>query len=255
VGAKLIPQKVETLRGLVESKDEAAGDTLWRVMETNTLTVIYVLVYNQGALIRKIYRVESGLAITYVRRVNYRNIMGLTLVGFLLLTGCESTNLQREQASQRTDISRLREKIEVLQSDVDSVQNENEGLRSEVSQLKKDLSTSQTTNTQYQKDIERLDTLLKKLDTARDQDRKIIVEEVSQEISRLSKKLSNASTTGKIQTAAQSVERGVEHVVAKGETLYAIARAYGVTVKVIQDANQLTSNSLKTGQKLFIPQK
>jgi len=206
-------------------------------------------------VIRKISGVESGLAITYVHRVNCWNIIGLTLGGFLFLMGCESTDLQREQASQRTDISRLREKIEVLQSDVDSVQSENEGLRSEVSQLKKDLSTSRGTNAQYQKDIERLDALLKKLDTAREQDRKIIVEEVSQEISRLSKKLSNTSTTGKSQTAAQSVEQGVEHVVAKGETLYAIARAYGVTVKAIQDANQLTSNSLKTGQKLFIPQK
>lgn len=45
------------------------------------------------------------------------------------------------------------------------------------------------------------------------------------------------------------------HRVEKGETLYAIARRYGVTVDQIQKANNLTSTALSIGQTLTIPSK
>jgi len=46
------------------------------------------------------------------------------------------------------------------------------------------------------------------------------------------------------------------HVVAKGETVYAIAKANGLTWKQIKDANHLSDDmKLKLGQKLIIPSK
>lgn len=45
------------------------------------------------------------------------------------------------------------------------------------------------------------------------------------------------------------------HKVAKGETLYAIARKYGVTVDQILKANNLKNTNLSIGQKLTIPTK
>ncbi len=43
------------------------------------------------------------------------------------------------------------------------------------------------------------------------------------------------------------------HKVRKGESLYAIARKYGVTIAAIQAANNLTDTNIKIGQRLKIP--
>ena len=180
--------------------------------------------------------------------------MVISGIGLLtLLSGCRSTEVQQEQASQRADIHQLQEKIGHLQGDIQSVQSENEDLRNEVSRLKTDLSTTQDSNTQYQKDIERLDTLIKKLDTVREQDRKIIVDEVSQEISRLSKKIQGPSESNKSKSANPPGEENTEHVVVKGETLTSIAKTYSISVKALMEANGLTKPDLKIGQKLLVP--
>ncbi len=182
---------------------------------------------------------------------------GLALAA--LLAGCNSTRtneIQQEQVSQGEDIRQLQEKIGQLHSDVQAVAAENDALKAQVAQLKGDLAVSHDTNSQYQKDIQRLDDLVKKLDTAREQDRKLIVDEVSGEISRLSKKIPSAPPPApKPKPAAPHVEQGVQHVVAKGDTLTAIAQAYGVSVKQIKEANHLGKAELKVGQKLFIPKK
>lgn len=47
----------------------------------------------------------------------------------------------------------------------------------------------------------------------------------------------------------------VYHKVRKGETIYAIAKKYGVTSKTIKALNDLDGNGLKTGQKLKIKEK
>lgn len=43
------------------------------------------------------------------------------------------------------------------------------------------------------------------------------------------------------------------HTVQKGDSLYSIARKYGVTVDEIKKVNNLTSNTLTVGQRLIIP--
>jgi LysM repeat protein len=42
------------------------------------------------------------------------------------------------------------------------------------------------------------------------------------------------------------------HTVAKGETMYSIARSYGVTVSQLKDWNSLTSNDLQLGQEIIV---
>ncbi len=44
-----------------------------------------------------------------------------------------------------------------------------------------------------------------------------------------------------------------KYVVKKGDSLYEIAKKYGVTISEIVDANTLTSNMLYPGQELLIP--
>lgn len=48
-------------------------------------------------------------------------------------------------------------------------------------------------------------------------------------------------------------EAGVYHVVERGETLWKISRAYGVSVMEMIEANGLRHDSIEAGQKLFVP--
>lgn len=53
------------------------------------------------------------------------------------------------------------------------------------------------------------------------------------------------------RTNAQGQRRS--HTVAAGETLFGIARRYGVTVDAIREANELETDQVRTGQRLVIP--
>ncbi len=53
---------------------------------------------------------------------------------------------------------------------------------------------------------------------------------------------------------SQPAQSGYEHTVRRGETLSAIAQAYGTTVSEIKRANNLKSDRIWIDQKLFIPE-
>ncbi len=68
----------------------------------------------------------------------------------------------------------------------------------------------------------------------------------------------NLSTTilqiGQILKIPKSSSSNVIYTVKKGDTLYKIANMYGVTVDELKKINNLTSDNLSIGQKLFIPE-
>lgn len=55
--------------------------------------------------------------------------------------------------------------------------------------------------------------------------------------------------------AAALFAENIQHTVAKGDTLYSLAKKYGVTVDEIRSANSMSGNDLYAGQKLAIPVK
>jgi len=59
-----------------------------------------------------------------------------------------------------------------------------------------------------------------------------------------------------VQPAVTTVAEPRIHTVQKGESLSVIAKQYGVTVKAIAEANNITNtNLIKINQKLIIPEK
>ncbi|MCC7519717.1 MAG: LysM peptidoglycan-binding domain-containing protein [Verrucomicrobiae bacterium] len=149
---------------------------------------------------------------------------------------------------QREDLRALREKLGQFSNDVRAAQEDASSVKGDIARLK-------TENESLKKEIVRLDGWIQKLDTAREQDRKAIVEEVSKEVATLRKSASAGSPKAAPASRASKPvsEDAYEHVVRKGEYLAAIAEAYGVTVAQIKKTNQLKSNELKTGQRLLIP--
>lgn len=60
-------------------------------------------------------------------------------------------------------------------------------------------------------------------------------------------------TSAMTQPVRQQTVSGYEHKVEYGQTLSAIAKAYGVSVSKIKEANKLKSDVIREGQVLFIP--
>jgi len=72
-------------------------------------------------------------------------------------------------------------------------------------------------------------------------------------------KVSAPSNTGENQAVSappqpqtKQADKTVYHTVKSGETLYSIARVYGVSVSSIQKLNKLSGNSINVGQKIII---
>src|SRR5690606_12281893 len=67
---------------------------------------------------------------------------------------------------------------------------------------------------------------------------------------------SNTAATTKPQRQSTTVtqEKFTEYKVGKSETLYAIAKRFDITVETIKKANNLTSDNLREGQILRIPE-
>jgi lipoprotein NlpD len=62
------------------------------------------------------------------------------------------------------------------------------------------------------------------------------------------------SKTGVLETHVEPDQAVITHPVGKGQTLYRIARAYGLTVEELMDANRIDDpRDLKAGELLYVP--
>jgi len=52
---------------------------------------------------------------------------------------------------------------------------------------------------------------------------------------------------------AELKEKNIVHIVGKGDTLSSIANRYGVSLLALRRANNISSDQIKTGQKIKIP--
>ncbi len=82
--------------------------------------------------------------------------------------------------------------------------------------------------------------------------KKEIVNEISAEVAKLLAAQQKAASAAAASAAAAS-QSGYEHKVQSGQTLSAIAQAYGVSVEKIKKANGLKNDVIRVGQTLFIP--
>ena len=152
-----------------------------------------------------------------------------------LLTGCET--LPPIQA--RTDRVAMNQDQRLIQEQQRRLAGRLDAIEMELGRLSRDLDTLRV----------QLDNRCAAIETKSEADKREMVNRLSGEIDNLIKQ---AAAT---RPAPAPSVRGMEHIVQSGETLYIIAKAYGVSTKTIIDANKIQDPSrLSIGQKLIIPQ-
>ena len=166
----------------------------------------------------------------------------IILPALAVLTGCETIQSpqqrQQEAARQQLATRHAEERVHRVQGQVESIEMENARLMREVQQLQQII---QSYNTQ----IGQLNSRMGSLEAKQQK-------EMNELIRRVEGLLNKAVASR--PAPAPSNGPGREHVVESGHTLSAIAQAYGTTVKAIKQSNNLKSDNIYVGQKLFIPE-
>lgn len=173
-------------------------------------------------------------SITLARR------MGAGL-GLLTLAGCTTLTPDPVPVYQGAGVD---SDVKALQEWRREARQEQESQAAEIEKLRKQLNAleaafreqQQATRVQFQD-----------LETSREQDKKYITDELTRRLTGLVGSMAPPAP-------AATPKSGYEHVVKPRETLSDIAKAYKVSLDSILKANNLKNgNTLKVGQKLFIP--
>lgn len=166
--------------------------------------------------------------------------------------GCASlSGPTPEEARREADVQMMAQRLNELQEQVHAVQLENQTLVREMEQVR---AVSRGSGATTQSRVDALEKQVQSLQKARVEDRQAIIDDISRKIQGMlagSASRSSSSSSG----GGSSSDSGYEHVVKSGETLSEIARAYGVSLSSIRQANRMKGDTVRVGQKLFIPEK
>jgi hypothetical protein len=175
----------------------------------------------------------------------------LALSGCNMLTPRQSeADLLREQQilQERAQRKFYEEQHRKNQQGLEDTQAELYRMQQELGRVRNEVTGAQSTDFQrLDRRISQVESALLELEQRRKQDRDEIIDI-------LSKRMAEVVQGQAARAPARSSGGGQEHIVGRGETLSAIAAAYGVSPQAIIQASNLSDpNSLRVGQKLTIP--
>lgn len=168
------------------------------------------------------------------------------------------THVARAQdAATRERLDKLAGQVEDLLEDKSSAKKQLDAMAKEIQSLREERSSSP--NAASAEELRKLAEKVQEIDRKREADKELILKEI-EKLGKLiaQKPRPQAAATG-TQTDRPEKEKGYEYVVQSGDTLSVVVAAYKeqgvkVTVDDILKANPgLKPNSLKVGQKIFIP--
>ncbi len=176
------------------------------------------------------------------RTMKYKTIVSLSSLSVLLLAGCETMQTPQQhreaQARQLAAQRHAEEQVYRVRGQVETVEMENARMVQEVQQLRADV---RSLNSQ----VGSLNAKMGALEAKQKRE----MDELIRRVEALLKK----SVASRPSSSSQH-QGGYEHEVQSGHTLSTIAAKYGTTVSAIMKANNLKSDQIYVGQKLFIPQ-
>ena len=202
---------------------------------------------------------------------------GLLLVTPLLAQ--TDPGAQQDEAEARKKLLRAADQIDVLQAANDANTTQLATLKASNDQLRTDLDAAKADIAALKTENADLHAALEKLDAARLDEQKALLDQVAKIVAESGKHPAPKSeeetkpddaappaaadkpTSDEKPADKAADDKGFAYVVVKGDTLHAIAAAYQangvhVTVADIRKANDLSSKDMiHVGQKLFIPKK
>jgi len=186
----------------------------------------------------------------------------LTIIGIMAmlagLPGCATMQDSSEVTQQQEDMLLLKEDLNRTKGKLETLEMEYQRLLRELDAMQGAAASSQGTTSSTQARIDELERRLGVLEGARAKDRQAIVDQLSGKMADIMGDGATGKSSQKSRspvTKASATATGYEHIVKAGDTLSAIATAYKVKTSAIIEANKLQSPyTLRTGQKLFIPQ-
>ena len=179
-------------------------------------------------------------------------------LALFLTNGCVMTTppVQTTRVQAQEDRALLDERFTRLQGDLESVSGELELLRGDLQALQLHATTSSTMNqtTGLQTSLTALQQRVDNMEAARTQDKKELIEKLTITIKDFISTQESVKSPSPPGPHPTPENYGYEHIVANGQNLSSIARAYNVNMKAIIDVNEITQpDALRIGQKLFIP--
>ena len=158
---------------------------------------------------------------------------------------------QRAVAQQQQVLRELQLSVQRLAVRIDAVEQRQNNLSTRLAAIERGAGDSDLAT---KDEVAALRADLAALRSSQEAMRGEIVNDLSGRMAKLSERQAKAAEAAAKAAAAQSRGSGYSHVVESGQTLSAIAQAYGVPVRTIMRANKITDPSkLQVGQKLFIP--
>jgi len=180
--------------------------------------------------------------------MKYQALLKIAAISLTCLAGPAAVPAEQQTVNEQLSI--LDERLSKLRADVDALQFNQQQIQQDVKQVQAQLEELRRAGPSASaNDIQALDARIRAIDAARENDKKVILDQLAKELAALGSPHGGAPAPA----SAPSAGSGNEYVVQKGETLTSIAKGHGVTVAELKKANNLTSDEIRTGQKLVIP--
>jgi murein DD-endopeptidase MepM/ murein hydrolase activator NlpD len=180
--------------------------------------------------------------------MKYKELLSIGAISIACTFIAASAQAQQQTVAQQLSI--LDERVSKLRADVDALQFNQQQVQQDIKQAQAQIDELRRAGPSASaNDLQALEARLRTIDEAREKDKKIILDQLAKELAAIGGARSGSSTP----PSSPPTATGSEHVVQKGETLTSIAKNYSVTIAELRKANNLTSDTLKVGQKLVIP--
>jgi nucleoid-associated protein YgaU len=168
--------------------------------------------------------------------------------GMLVLAGCTTLTPDPVPASARETAvdAGMKGDVKALQEWRQEVRLEQENQARDFEALRKQVRELEAAFREHQQAVK---VQFQDLETSREQDKNFIIADLTKKLTTI-----QGAMTPPPPPAGGGSKTGFEHVVKTGETLSVIAKGYKADMNAILKANNLkNANSIKVGQKLFIP--
>ena len=167
----------------------------------------------------------------------------------------QEASVRRDLAALRADMGVLNENMRKLNAAQGALNEENRSLRDTLETVRRRLGALADENQSLREDLRDLRAELKKERSARRELADDLVETVTAEVEQIvTRHADRTATPGRRNGTAGDIPIQGRYTVVRGDTLSAIAGAFDVSVKRLKQANNLSTDLIREGQVLNIPE-